>query len=95
MPSITRTYPAAWAARMIPAVNAKIEQLQRHRVVQKIMGLRGFPSLAEMTDAQKAETLIDFMFWEITGDFEAAQARDAAYHAALETSIDDFTLEEP
>ena len=93
MPSITRTYPAAWVARMEPAVQAKFEEIRRHQVVEKLLTLRGV-TVEELTAVDKAEILIDFMFWETVAAHEGAEAREAAFHNAVQQAIDDFTVGE-
>lgn len=94
MPSITRSYPAQWAQRMAPAVGKKIKHLETHRIVVKLLGLRGKESVDELSPIEQAEILVDFLFWQVTAEYEAEQARESAFRQAMDASISDFSVGE-
>ncbi len=47
----------------------------------------------DLNPLQQAEILVDLMFWQITAEYEAERARDEAYRGALESAIEDFSVE--
>lgn len=94
MPTISRTYPTAWVDRIAPAVESIIRQQSSSEIVQKVMQLRGFSSIDEMTPMEFAETFIDIMVWQATAEFEAIAERDLAYATQMAQALADFTLDE-
>jgi hypothetical protein len=75
---------------MIPAVLARIEDVEGHRVIQTILENRGETPDADgvyqtdaLTTMEKAELLVDLFFWKMVKEHEVIAAEEQARADAI------------
>lgn len=91
MADFTVHIPDAFVPRVVGPVETRIQSIRTSAlIVDKILPWLGVATVDDLTQLQKAEVICQHFLWSLTANKEGGDAREIAWHDAVDQAVDDF-----